>query len=45
MSTDYDCLFDNIEPVTWEQVLKVFKENVDKITNLLINIIPKIKQY
>jgi 5'-methylthioadenosine phosphorylase len=45
MSTGHDCLFDNIEPVTWEQVLKVFKENVDKITNLLINIIPKIKQY
>ncbi|MFH1440315.1 MAG: S-methyl-5'-thioadenosine phosphorylase [Candidatus Woesearchaeota archaeon] len=43
MSTDYDCLFDDIEAVTWEEVLKVFKENADKVTSLLINMIPKIK--
>ncbi|MBU1201248.1 MAG: S-methyl-5'-thioadenosine phosphorylase [Nanoarchaeota archaeon] len=43
MSTDYDCLFDDVEPVTWEQVLKVFKENVEKVTNLLLKTIPKIK--
>ena len=42
MSTDYDCLFDDIPPVTWEEVLKVFKENVDKVTNLLIAAIAKI---
>ncbi len=43
MSTDYDCLFDDVEPVTWEEILKVFKQNVDKVTNLLIKAIPKIK--
>lgn len=43
MSTDYDCLFDDVEPVTWEEVLKVFNENAGKVTNLLVNIIPKIK--
>ena len=42
MSTDYDCLFDNVIPVTWEEILKVFKENVDKVTNLIIHSIPKI---
>lgn len=43
MSTDYDCLFDDIVPVTHEEVLKVFSENVDKVTKLLIATIPKIR--
>jgi len=43
MSTDYDCLFEDIEPVTWEEILKVFGQNVDKVTNLLIESIPKIR--
>ncbi len=43
MSTDYDCLFDDVEPVTWEEILKVFKQNVDKVTSLLIKSIPKIQ--
>ncbi|MBS3137963.1 S-methyl-5'-thioadenosine phosphorylase [Candidatus Woesearchaeota archaeon] len=42
MSTDYDCLFDDVPPVTWEEVLHVFKQNADKVTNLLITAIPKI---
>jgi len=42
MSTDYDCLFDDVPPVSWEEVLKVFSENVDKVVNLLVNTIPKI---
>ncbi len=42
MSTDYDCLFEDIKSVTWEEVLKVFNENVDKVTNLLTSAIPKI---
>lgn len=43
MSTDYDCIFDDMQSVTWEGILKVFKENVDKVTKLLIETIPKIK--
>ncbi len=43
MSTDYDCLFEDIPAVTWEEVLKTFKENVDKVTKLLTAAIPKIK--
>ncbi|MBN2441307.1 MAG: S-methyl-5'-thioadenosine phosphorylase [Spirochaetales bacterium] len=43
MSTDYDCWKEDEEPVTWDQILKIFGENVDKVTKLLISIIPKIK--
>ncbi len=43
MSTDYDCWKDDEEPVTWEAVLEIFKKNVSKVTDLIINTIPKIK--
>ena len=43
MSTDYDCWKDDEEPVTWEGILKVFKANVEKVVNLLLNTIPKVK--
>ena len=43
MSTDYDCLFEDIKPVTWDEILKVFNKNVDKVTKLLVETIPKIK--
>ena len=43
MATDYDCLFDDIEPFTWEAVKEVFKENVDKVIKLLTSAISKIK--
>jgi 5'-methylthioadenosine phosphorylase len=43
MSTDYDCLFDDVPPVSWEEVLKVFGENVDKVLSLLVKTIPKVK--
>lgn len=43
MSTDYDCLFDDVPPVTWEEVLKVFKANADKVTRLLVNVIKVIR--
>lgn len=43
MSTDYDCWKDDEESVTFEEVLKVFEKNVEKVTNLLINTIPNIK--
>lgn len=44
MSTDYDCWKEDEEPVTWEAILEVFKQNVEKVTNLLINTIPKISR-
>ena len=42
MSTDYDCWKDDEAPVTWEAVLEVFKENVSKVTSLLIDVIPRV---
>ena len=44
MSTDYDCWKDDEKPATWQEVLKVFKQNVNKVIKLLIIAIPKIKQ-
>jgi 5'-methylthioadenosine phosphorylase len=43
MSTDYDCWKDDEEPVSWDAILKIFKGNVEKVTTLLINTIPKVK--
>lgn len=39
MSTDYDCWKEDEEPVTWEKVLEIFKENADKVTKLLAYVI------
>lgn len=43
MSTDYDSWLDEEEPVTWEEILKVFGENVEKVTNLLLNSVKEVK--
>ena len=42
MSTDYDCWKTDEAPVSWEEVLKVFKENVSKVTNLLVEVIARL---
>ncbi|MBW2996043.1 S-methyl-5'-thioadenosine phosphorylase [Candidatus Woesearchaeota archaeon] len=42
MSTDYDCWKED-ETVTWEEVLKTFGQNVEKVTNLLVNAISEVK--
>jgi len=43
MSTDYDVWKEDEESVTWKEILEVFGKNVEKVTNLLINTIPKVK--
>jgi 5'-methylthioadenosine phosphorylase len=43
MSTDYDCWKSDEKPATWEEILKVFKANAEKVTSLLINTIPRIR--
>jgi len=42
MSTDYDSWRTGEEPVTWEEIERVFAENAARVTTLLISIIPKI---
>lgn len=43
MSTDYDSWKELEEPVTWDAVLKIFEENVEKVTRLIIHAIQKIR--
>lgn len=43
MSTDYDSWKDDEEPVSWEQVLRVFEENISKVLSLLKEVIPSVK--
>jgi 5'-methylthioadenosine phosphorylase len=44
LSTDYDSWKHDEQPVTWEEVLKVFEENVKHVTELLLKVIPKIQE-
>lgn len=36
LSTDYDCWKTDEEPVTWEEVLKVFNQNVENVIGLIV---------
>ncbi len=42
MSTDYDCWKTDEAPVTWDEILEVFKGNVEKVTSLLAETIRTI---
>jgi 5'-methylthioadenosine phosphorylase len=42
MSTDYDCWKEDEVPVSWEDVIEVFKKNVSRVLRLLLEVIPKI---
>jgi 5'-methylthioadenosine phosphorylase len=35
LSTDYDCWKTDEEPVTWEEVLKVFNNNIENVIKLI----------
>lgn len=43
MSTDYDCWKEDEEPVSFEAVLEVFKQNVEKVLGLIITSIRAIR--
>jgi 5'-methylthioadenosine phosphorylase len=42
MSTDYDCWKEDEEPVSWDAILAVFKQNARRVTDLLIQTIPEL---
>ena len=42
LSTDYDSWKQDEVPVTWEDVLKVFEENVKNVTNLMVHALAKV---
>jgi 5'-methylthioadenosine phosphorylase len=39
MSTDYDCWKEDELPVTWDEILTVFRKNADNVTGLLVKVI------
>ncbi len=42
MSTDYDCWKEDEAPVSWEEVLRIFQENAEKVTGVLIDVIGRM---
>lgn len=42
MSTDYDCWKEGEDNVTFEMIVKIMKENSDKVKGLLLKVIPEI---
>jgi 5'-methylthioadenosine phosphorylase len=42
MSTDYDCWKEDERPVSWEEVISVFNDNVNRVLGLLTETIPKV---
>ncbi len=36
MSTDYDCWKTDEAPVTWDDILRIFKQNAEKVTSVLV---------
>jgi len=42
MSTDYDCWKTDEKPVSWEEIMKIFGENAEKMKKLLVGTIKKI---
>ncbi|MBE9509357.1 MAG: S-methyl-5'-thioadenosine phosphorylase [Bacteroidetes bacterium] len=42
MSTDYDTWKKDEKPVSWEEVLKVFNQNVDNVIRLILKAVSKI---
>lgn len=43
LSTDYDSWMEEKPPVTWEEVLSVFNKNVDRVTRLIISVLPEME--
>jgi 5'-methylthioadenosine phosphorylase len=44
MSTDYDCWKEDEEPVSWEEILRVFTGNAEKVTKLLVRSIADLSE-
>lgn len=42
MCTDYDCWKEDEAPVEWESVLQVFRDNADRVTQLLVTAVAKV---
>jgi len=43
MSTDYDCWKEDESPVTWDEILAVFRNNADNVKQLIVSAIEKFQ--
>ena len=43
MSTDFDCWKTDEEPVSWQEILKIFNQNVHNVLDLILKTLPKLK--
>ncbi|MBU0993089.1 MAG: S-methyl-5'-thioadenosine phosphorylase [Proteobacteria bacterium] len=43
MSTDYDCWKTDEEPVSWEEIMAVFKQNAENMKKILIHMTNKVR--
>jgi len=39
MSTDYDCWKTDEPPVNWQEIVTIFNENAERVTNVLVDVI------
>ncbi|MFH1592369.1 MAG: S-methyl-5'-thioadenosine phosphorylase [Candidatus Woesearchaeota archaeon] len=44
MSTDFDCFLEDRKPVTFEEIMRVMNNNVEKVKTLILESLPKIKK-
>lgn len=44
MSTDYDCWKTDEEPVSWDAILTVFRENARKVTDVLVRTVSSLSK-
>jgi len=42
MSTDFNSWKEDEKPVTWEEILEIFNQNVENVKKLLIDVMGKI---
>jgi len=43
MSTDYDCWREDEQPVTWQEILEIFNQNVHNVLDLMLKTLPKLE--
>ena len=43
MSTDYDCWKQDEEPVTWDDILKIFKKNSENVKGIIMDAVPRVE--
>ena len=43
ISTDYDCWKEDEAPVSWDEILTIFSQNIEKVTAVILQVIQKMK--